>query len=120
MGLGRVTVGVLHTTLSGKADLEAELLQKQNWLKIIKAIYQNDGRVAKENWGAVRQFLIDHAPETSPIHAGNIQKVDKFLDVVERYGLEVFFPTDEDVIMSGWTGTVVGGEWDKFIDSIQA
>ena len=120
MGMANTIVGIIHTTLKDSGEnLEGELLAPVDWRRIVKAIYLNDAGVARENWKWVRAFLMTHAPESSPIHAGNMEKFDKFLSVVEKYGLGVFFPEDGETVMKGWTGTFRAGEWTRFIDSIQ-
>jgi len=120
LGMANVIVGILHTTLKTSGEnLEGELLAPMDWRRIVKAIYLNDAKVARENWKWVRGFLMNHAPDGSPIHTGNMEKFDRFLVMTEAYGLGVFFPDDQEKVMNEWTGGFKAGEWTRFIDSIQ-
>lgn len=120
-GMSNIVVGILNTSLAGGEDLEGELIAPMDWRRVVRAIYLNDTKVARENWKWVGGFLVKHAsPESSPIHAGNVEKFDKFLEVVEKAGLGVFFPEDGDEVMDQWTGVQSAGAWDTFISSIQA
>ena len=119
-GLAQLSVGVLSTTLSGRENLEKELLYNLDWRKIVKAIYLNDRTTALENWKVVRDFLIKQAPKGSVINGDNIRKFDKLIEIVGEKGLDVFFPLEGDAVIKGWASyNNYNTSWGNFLGSIQ-
>lgn len=83
-------------------DPEVELLELVDFRKLIRAVNGNDYNLAKENWSKVRDFIYKHSNLQHPIHKDNIHKFDKFLDMIDKNGLESIFSSDMSTVMNQW------------------
>lgn len=103
MGLGRMAVSVVSTTLGAKqklpgylGDPEKRLLRMVDIQKVQKAINENDLNLAKENWKGARQFILEEVDrsESMGVCRSTMAEFDYFLKLVEERGLEYWFPQD--------------------------
>jgi hypothetical protein len=121
MGLGRLSVAVLATSLSTKdgvgIDAEKALLKSVHLGKIRRAINKNDLELAKENWQGVRAFIEKYAvgkEESMAVGPKTLKEFDFFLKRVEERGLKYWFPKDP---MEHWCNLPEGhyNGWESFL-----
>lgn len=117
MDLSGIAVDILNTALTTKDDLETELMEKVNILKLRKAINKNDSKLARANFEKiVVPFLTKHSPETGPLPVKLLGKFSKFVGVIEAEGLEKWFP--EDPVKEWVSKPIVEGAWIRFLEGV--
>jgi hypothetical protein len=134
MGLGRLAIGVLHTTLYSRKeyygcsaiipwDAEGDLLKRVKIEDICKAINENDLTLAKKNFKGVKEFIKEHVKATTSsygeIHGSGLDEsklelFDFFCRKVQKFGLNYWFPKDP---MDHWAtlGEGHGIGWESFL-----
>jgi hypothetical protein len=139
MGLARLSVGILNTTLQEPVperaergivyqtaitpwNAESDLIRRVNLNNIRKAINTNDYDLARQNWLAVKSFISDYVPSTTAwrqevaLDSGNLLTFEYFLDQVKLKGIERWFPEDP---IDHWCGLVDAGTnnrgWETFL-----
>lgn len=117
-GLTVTAVSILHTSLNcekvGKDyNPEAALAELVNIKDIEKAIEKNDAKLAWKNWQSIRKFFLDHVPVSPhfPINSGNLDQVDKFLEIAANDKLAQFLPPDP---LAHWTDIAVASPQDVY------
>lgn len=98
-GLASTAVAILTTSLNEAEkgnDPESELAKLVDLKTFQSAIERNDAKLAWKNWQSIRPFMAAHVPENKgfPIHTGNLDKIDKFLDIAGQDKLTPFLPPD--------------------------
>lgn len=131
MGLARMSVAVLNTTLMPKSsfasgwDAESKLLKSVDLKKVQKAINTNNIELAKENYQAVKAFIAEHVPATgghqqeTALDASNLDVFDFFCKMVEKKGIEHWFPEDPMEHWCGLQSTLGSQGWESFMYSIR-
>lgn len=99
MGLTKLAVGVLHTTLTGKGDLESIILDMVDTNTVKDAIQTNDLALAHVGWEQVKKFMRDYGKDLHSECGINgqpeiLNKFEFFVKMVEQHGLERWFPED--------------------------
>lgn len=126
MGLTRMGVGVLDTTLNPeddkRKDLEKALLEKVDFAKVIRAIDTNDVVLATECFEYVEKFVTDHVRSNAynrgeiPLIRPRLARFKAFAKEVQENGLESIFPGDP---IDNWLEIKPldgGWGWESFID----
>lgn len=123
MGLARLSVSILSTSVlpdnnPQKWDAEGELLEKLDLKQVQEAINTNDLQLAMKNYRIVRAFIAKHVGATTAfraqtgLDAGNLQEFDYFCRVVQKKGLQHFFPEDP---LEHWCKLIIPGNgWENF------
>jgi len=99
MGLARMSVGILQTTLETKLDLEKELLTAVDLELVERAINTNNIHLAKMTYKIFREFVAKRTEAYGAagffgIDVGSLDAFEYFLEKVEKHGLEHWFPED--------------------------
>lgn len=126
-GLARMCCQILATTVASELDLhlpklvpgaakyedlESQLMSKVDLDLVRRAINKNDAELAKVTYKILREFLLnrmDTAYNTG-VNGETVNAFDAFLDTVEKYGLEFWYPDDP---FTHWLGNYYaygGGE----------
>lgn len=127
LGLARLSVSILDETLNKHAtnwwDAESGLMQHLDLKKVQRAINENDLQLAKENWQVVRDYISQHVPKNrnwrqeTGLDEANLDAFDYFLEVVEKKGLNYWFPDDP---LKHWCNTKCDGNdgWERWLDTV--
>ena len=114
-GMANLSVAIINTTLSKRANLEQELIDVVDIGNFRKAIDTNNWDLARANFEVVKPFLIEHLPEAGfPLKPSNLDKFLIFSEGVRDSGLERFFP--EPPVDHWVEGKKV--EFDTFLDTL--
>jgi hypothetical protein len=123
-GLARLSVNVLSSGFPHPYgwyppwDAEKNLLDRVDLDKVRDAINNNDLALAKENYQAVRAFVVDHVPDYEwGFGRGRMNKFDYFCKMIEKKGIQYWFPEDP---MTHWCnlGEGHGIGFESFIDRL--
>lgn len=101
-GLASTAVDILATSLSyPQENPEADIAKVIDLRKVEKAINTNNAGLALENWDTIKGFFTKHVTQLNsfslfkyPVHAGNLERFDKFLRIAAEGGLESHLPAD--------------------------
>lgn len=103
MGLSRLAVSVLHTSLMKGEPVHQQLLDKIDFDKMVRAIQTNDFDLAQDNWRVVRDFI-----DRNGVYLGDecglnphlLDNFEYFVKKVREAGLSYWFKQDP---MESWT-----------------
>lgn len=114
-GMANLATSVLVNTVLGN-NLEAELVKTVNIRRIIKAIDNNDIRLAKQNVTDLQSFFGKHVPDSGfPLNAGTLGKFIELGNAVDAKGIASFFPDNPETF---WTGQNTRQEFNTFLEGL--
>lgn len=93
MGLTRMAVSVLNTTLTTTWDAERELIKCVDMRKVVEAINTNNLKIAQEQFLKVREFICNHVVHDA-YSMGLSKVVMENFDFFLKKGIDHWFPND--------------------------
>lgn len=90
------------------SNLEQELFSQLDQKQVVKAINENDYKLAFQNWEVVRSFILKHITNgaSGGIGANYMPWFDHFLSRTREKGLDFWFP---DEPLTYWTEKMIEG-----------
>ncbi len=123
LAMARNAVRVIATsdgvTRKGEAwNAEKAMFDYINIPDIIKAINKNDFDLAMKNFEGIEKFIVEHFHEdTEGLNPSNINSFKRFVETVEKKGIEYYFPDTADKYWTGgWQNTPA--TWEEFLEGI--
>lgn len=115
LGLARLSVYVLDTTINGEWDAVGELMKMVDVKSCAKAINEGDLALAKENFKGVAEFIrLYHPAGETGLNGGNLYQFDRFIKAIDKGGLESIFREEP---LQQWLNAKPGGNgWERWLD----
>lgn len=113
MGLSKLAVSVLHTTLLTGENLEGEVFERVKFRNVLRAIQTNDLKLAHKNFETVQWFIETYGASLGDecgLNPGLLPKFELFLKGVEEKGLGFWFPENP---LDHWIDLAHSGEWGR-------
>lgn len=116
--LATIAASILEESLVSESSLDVELMEACDLTVVKQAIQENDFNQAYQTWEKFRRFIEKHIPEGGlegfGMNGAVIPRFERFIEGVQKDGLQKFFPGDP---VAHWSQKKRQG-WDEFIQSV--